>query len=312
MSWSYAAAGIHRTMLLDDVRNRAFQRAIEAAVKPGDVVLDAGAGCGILSLFAARAGAKRVYAVEKTGTAALARLIIERNGLADRIIVLQADMETVSLPESVDVIVSEWLGTIGVDENLLAPLLTARDRYLKAGGRMLPERVTAWMAPVTDPSAAAERVFYRDKPYGFDLSSVFHNWPHEMAWARWPLSSECLLAEPKPMWTHHVHTLPAEQAGLPFRASLEFKTARAAELDGLALWFQADFGDRITLTNAPGAPPTHWIQYVLPLEFGGPVTPGTTLAVEFACIPALPGYCHNAWSARIGRGRWEHHDTRCA
>lgn len=312
MSWSYAAAGIHRTMLLDEVRNRAFKDAIEAAVRPGDVVMDAGAGCGILSLFAARAGAKRVYAVEKTETAALARLVVERNGLADRIVVVQADMATVSLPESVDVIVSEWLGTIGVDENLLAPLLRARDRYLKPGGRMLPESVTAWMAPVTDPSVAAERDFYRGKPHGFDLSCVFRNWPHEMAWARWPLTSECLLAEPQRMWTHHASALPATHAELPFRASLKFRIARAAGLDGLALWFHAVFGDGITLTNGPDAPPTHWIQYLLPLEFGGPVASGTTLAVEFACIPALPGYCHNAWSARIARGRWEHHDTRCA
>lgn len=312
MNWSYDAAGIHRMMLLDEVRMRTFQTAIEAAVRPGDVVLDAGAGSGILSLFAARAGAKRVYAVEKTGTAALARVIIERNGLADRIIVVQADMEAVSLPEPVDVIVSEWLGTIGVDENLLAPLLTARDRYLKARGRILPERVTAWMAPITDPGTRAERAFRRGKPYGFDLSAVFDNWPHQMAWAQWPLASECLLAEPQPMWTHHVQALPAEQARLPFRTSLEFKIVRAVELDGLALWFHAEFGDRITLTNAPGAPPTHWRQYALPLEFGGPVAAGTTLAVEFACIPATAGYCHNVWSARIGRGRWEHHDTRCA
>ena len=177
---------------------------------------------------------------------------------------------------------------------------------------MLPECVRAWMAPITDPSTAAERGFYRGKPYGLDLSAVFGSWPHEMAWARRPLTGECLLAEPKPLWTHHVYTLPAEKARLPFRASLEFKISRAAELDGLVLWFDAELGGGITLTNAPGAPLTHWSQYVLPLKFGGPVAPGVVLTVQFACIPALPGYCHNAWSAKIGSGPWEHHDTRCA
>ena len=297
-------------MLLDDVRNLAYRDAIAASVRPGDVVLDFGAGTGILGLFAARAGARRVYAVEKSETALLARRNIERNDLADRVSVIHGDMETLTLPERVDVIVSEWLGTIGVDENLLAPLLVARDRWLRLGGRMLPEHVTAWMAPVSSADAAAERGFYSGKPYGFDFSLLFETWPHEMAWSQQPLASDCLMAEPHAMWTINVYAFPAAQARLPFRASLRFTAAREGEVDALALWFHADFGGGVTLTNAPGAPRTHWMQYLLPLERGCAVKSGTEIVVEFFCIPASPGYCHNAWSVRIDAGPWEHHDTR--
>jgi predicted RNA methylase len=100
---------IHEVMLRDDIRNQAYRRAIFANVRKGDVVLDVGAGTGILSLFAAQAGARTVYAVERTTIADLARRIVIKNGYGDRIEVIQSDLEAVRLPQRVDVIVSEWL-----------------------------------------------------------------------------------------------------------------------------------------------------------------------------------------------------------
>lgn len=66
-------------MLKDSVRTRAYQRAIEN--NPSDfedkIVLDIGCGTGILSIFAARAGAKHVYAVENAEIALFAREIVK-------------------------------------------------------------------------------------------------------------------------------------------------------------------------------------------------------------------------------------------
>ena len=129
----YAEFEVHRTMICDRMRTGVFRRAIESVVRPGDIVLDVGAGSGILSVFAARAGAARVYAVERTPAAVLARELAAANGVAEIVRVIHGDVTDIELPERVDVIVSEWLGGFGIDEGMLVPVIVARDRWLKPG-----------------------------------------------------------------------------------------------------------------------------------------------------------------------------------
>lgn len=310
MTWTYDSLYIHREMLLDRVRNEAFQRALADAIRPGDTVLDVGAGTGILSLLAARAGAGRVFAVEKTSIARVARRLVAHNGVADRVEVVEGDILTVSLPAKVDVLVSEWLGTIGVDENLLHPVLVARDRWLKPQGRMLPCRVAAWMAPIAHRPLDADTTYLRAQPLDVDLGPIADAASHEMMWPHDPIASADLLAAPQPMWTTDLEHCSAESATLPFRAALRFRVRAAGKLNALAAWFHAEFGNGVVLTNAPDAPATHWRQYVLPLQHPRPVEAGTPVDVEFTCIPDAPGFCQHAWSVRVADARWEHHDTR--
>ena len=83
----------HESMLQDEVRCKAFRDALFEVVTPDSVVLDIGAGTGILSIFAAQAGAKKVYAVERSPVAQCARQIVADNGLSDRVEVFQGEME---------------------------------------------------------------------------------------------------------------------------------------------------------------------------------------------------------------------------
>eukprot|EP00607_Mallomonas_marina_P009991 CAMPEP_0182420156 /NCGR_PEP_ID=MMETSP1167-20130531/4725_1 /TAXON_ID=2988 /ORGANISM="Mallomonas Sp, Strain CCMP3275" /LENGTH=159 /DNA_ID=CAMNT_0024595691 /DNA_START=179 /DNA_END=655 /DNA_ORIENTATION=+ len=108
---SYAHFGIHEEMLKDEVRTKCYLNAIEKNKRlfEGKIVLDVGCGTGILSMFAARAGAQRVFAVECSSIVEQARVIIRDNGFEDKIEVLQGKMEEIELPvESVDIIISEW------------------------------------------------------------------------------------------------------------------------------------------------------------------------------------------------------------
>ncbi len=73
--------------------------------------MDCGAGSGVLSIWAAQAGAAKVYAIEFTDMANHARRMVERNGLSHIVEVIQSSIEDVVLPCKVDFIVSEWMVT---------------------------------------------------------------------------------------------------------------------------------------------------------------------------------------------------------
>lgn len=88
---SYAHHAIHEEMLKDEVRTRTYEMAImeNKHLFQDKIILDVGCGTGILSMFAAQAGAKHVYAVDCSSIVDQARQIIELNGFADRITLIK-------------------------------------------------------------------------------------------------------------------------------------------------------------------------------------------------------------------------------
>lgn len=308
---AYAQLSIHRWMLRDEVRNEAYRKAIAQVVKPGDVVLDMGAGTGILSIFAAQAGARKVYAIERTAIAAVARRMVQNNQVEGCVEVLQDDLEDIDLPEKVDVIMSEWMGSLGVDENMLAPLVMARSRWLKPGGKILPGRVTAFLAPAWAAHFDEELRYWRGKPHGVDMSAIAALTAQEPLMSQSYISVDDLLSAPQVMWTHDAYTSTLAEADRTFESKLSFEVTRGGgQLSGLAAWFTADFFEGHSLTNAPGAPETHWGRFVFPLHGTIEVREGTPIDVEFRCEPSAPGTCEFYWSAKVGDMAIERHDSR--
>ena len=238
----YAEIEVHRTMICDRVRTEAFRRAIDAMVRPGDVVLDVGAGTGILSLFAARAGAARVYAVEQTTIAVLARELAAANGVADVVHVIQGDIMEVELPERVDVIVSEWLGGFGIDEGMLVPVIVARDRWLKLGGIMIPRSVTAWTGLVHDSHLGETTGFLSDNPYGLRLDGLVEMTLNEVIYSGSfrHLAEGDRRSEQGRLWTTDVMRISLEQAQAPQEAEVLLQVRDSGTANALALWFSAD------------------------------------------------------------------------
>src|SRR6188474_876833 len=87
--------GNHANMLLDVDRVAAFARAIAEVVRPGDVVVDVGAGTGILAILAAKAGARRVFAVERGPLSTLIAGAAADSGVADVVTVVRGDARDV-------------------------------------------------------------------------------------------------------------------------------------------------------------------------------------------------------------------------
>uniref|UniRef100_A0A8D0KXY2 type I protein arginine methyltransferase n=1 Tax=Strix occidentalis caurina TaxID=311401 RepID=A0A8D0KXY2_STROC len=125
-------------MMQDYVRTGTYQRAIlqnhsDFKDKVSGIVLDVGCGSGILSFFAAQAGARKIYAVEASTMAQHAEVLVKSNNLTERIVVIPGKVEEVSLPEQVDIIISEPMGYMLFNERMLESYLHAK-KYLKPSG----------------------------------------------------------------------------------------------------------------------------------------------------------------------------------
>lgn len=295
-------------MLQDSVRCKAFQRAITETVTPGCAVLDIGAGTGILSMFAAQAGARVVYAVEQTQIAEVAREIIEENGLRDQITVIQNDMAAIELPEKVDVIVSEWLGGYGVDENLLPIIVLARDRWLKPGGKMIPGSTTGLLAPAFDAFLQRDIDFWRSDPYGIDFDLISRATARKFRCFCNHVTQKHLLCDPKVMWEIDSMTYSHEDAIKPFICQLEFIADRDAEFNCLAAWFRAPLTEDIVLTNGPSDPDTHWGRHIFPIGRIVSVAKGTRVRVDFCLEPQSRGQSKATWEIEVDDYRFRSED----
>ena len=308
----YAEFEVHRSMIRDRVRTEAFRRAIESVVRPGDVVLDVGAGSGILSLFAARAGAARVYAVEQTSIAVLAQELAAANGAADIVSVIQGDVMDIEPPERVDVIVSEWLGGFGIDEGMLVPVIAARERWLKPGGVMIPSSVTAWTALVHDSYLAGTVDFLRDNPYGLDLEDLIEKTVNEISYSGSfrHLAAGDMRSEPRPLWTTHAEIVTLADAQAPHEAETLLPVGVHGTANALALWFSAELTPDISLSVGPGDPPTHWGMTTAPLRSPVSLTPGMTVRARVRTAPARPVGTWTRWAIAMPGADWEEHDEQ--
>src|SRR5262249_32730904 len=123
---------IHESLLKDVNRNRAFYEALKQSVRKGSRVLDIGSGTGIWAITAARLGAERGVAVEgETLLVGLIRAVARDNGVSEQVEVIQADVGQVSLEKEFDVVVSETIGHLIFDEQIVQIMIDARKRFLK-------------------------------------------------------------------------------------------------------------------------------------------------------------------------------------
>jgi protein arginine N-methyltransferase 1 len=136
-------------MVADKGRTSSYDRALRANIRPGAVVLDIGAGPGIMTFLACRAGAAKVYAVEPDDVIQLAQQIAADNGFSSRIEFIQAMTTEIDLPEKVDGIVADIRGRSPLFAKSIVSIIDARDRFLKPEGWMIPTRDTVWAAPVS-------------------------------------------------------------------------------------------------------------------------------------------------------------------
>ena len=167
----------HVTMMNDNYRNSKYLEAIKLAVNDISVdplVLDIGAGSGLLSMMAIANGAREVVACEITNTIAkIAKKIIHKNGYAEKITVINKKSTELKvgedLPKKVDLIISEILAAEFVGEGVRCSILDANKRLLKKDGIMIPESGTIKISLLGSDKKILDVVSVANVN-GFDLS----------------------------------------------------------------------------------------------------------------------------------------------
>lgn len=287
---SYGSFGIHREMISDKVRTDAYRQAIvdNPSLIKGAVVLDVGCGTGILSLFAAQAGALTVNAVEASDKmASVATQIAKNNGLlwnqeqgSGVVKVVNGMVEDLIESgkieaQSVDVLVSEWMGYCLLYESMLSTVLVARDHWLKPGGVILPDTATMFVAGF---GKGATSIPFWENVYGFNMSCIGNELVEDAAHI--PIvdvvDGNDLVTNTALLQVFDLVTMKPDEVDFTASVQLEQKSSHSADVEstvtkcfGIVLWFETSFTSRFckerptVLSTSPYTPPTHWSQTLL-------------------------------------------------
>ncbi|CAO3592151.1 unnamed protein product [Absidia cylindrospora] len=284
---SYAHFGIHEEMLKDEVRTISYREFIyrNKHLFEGKVVLDVGCGTGILSMFAAKSGAKHVYGIDMSNIIHQARIIVKDNGFADKITLIQGKMEEVQLPvDKVDIIISEWMGYFLLYESMLDTVLVARDKYLAEDGMIFPDKATMYIGAIEDGDYKDEKINYWDDVYGFDYSSIKNLAIKE------PLvdtvDGASVMSDACPF--KEIDILTVKKEDLTFKVPFQITAARDDYVHAFICWFDIGFSKchkPIYFSTGPHAKYTHWKQTVFYTPNTLTVNKGETIQGTIACAP---------------------------
>ena len=285
----------HGSVIASTVRTHASREALRRAVKPGSVVLDIGTGTGILAFFACQSGARKVYAIEASDVIEVARETAELNGLADRIEFIQDLSTQVTLPEQVDVIVSDLHSVLPMHETSIASIIDARRRFLAPNGNIIPLYENLWAAVVSDPDFYQSFVgAWANEIHGLNMQNIAQRVTN--TWRRRNTALEELVTEPQ-RWAALDYT-QIEDANVA--GNLTWNISKQCLAHGLSVWFDSTLIDGTCFSSAPGRPSVIYGQGFFPWPEPVSLNPGDVVATTLRAA-VVGSECIWTWNTSISR-----------
>ena len=212
---------------------------------------------------------------------------MQDNNLSHKVQIIRGKVEEITLPEGVDkvdIIISEWMGYCLFYESMLDTVLYARDKWLRPGGLMFPDRATLYITAIEDRQYKDDKINWWDDVYGFDMSSIRKVALTEpivdVVDRNQVVTNNCLIKE------IDIQTMKKED--IPFEAPFHLQIKRNDYIQALVTFFNIEFTHchkRVGFSTAPEAPYTHWKQVVFYLEDYLTCTKGEELYGVFKLKP---------------------------
>mmetsp|Transcript_61090 Transcript_61090/g.71024 ORF Transcript_61090/g.71024 Transcript_61090/m.71024 type:complete len:344 (+) Transcript_61090:160-1191(+) len=284
---SYSHYGIHMEMLKDYQRTTSYRDAMlkNRHMFHDKVVLDVGCGTGILSMFAAKAGARKVIGIDCSSVAVQAREIVKKNGLDHIITILQGKVEEQKIDDKVDIIISEWMGYFLLYESMLNTVLFARDTWGAPGVKLLPDKANMYVCGVEDEQYVHEKFDVWNNVEGFDFS-YFRRLSYIEPLIDTVERSQ-IMTNVSPLASFDLNTVTVPE--LNFKSDFRLVAQKDnVVVHALSVHFDTPFTaghEHVVLDTSPMVPPTHWRQTVLYLINPIRMRQGEHMQCKMTCTP---------------------------
>lgn len=269
----------HFSMMNDKERNDAFYAALKAHITPETVVLDIGTGAGLLSLVAAKLGAKKVYTCEKVAPVAnLAEQIIAQNGYSDRIEVIKKISSEITIgneiPEPVDLLVTEIVDCRLLGEGILPTIIHARKHLVKENACIIPQAGQVFFQAFESAEMVSQNSVAN--VYNFDFQ-LFNQLAHKSTF-----EERCHRFEKKALIKPTVGIDFDFQNGNLENAqrTVYVEAIDSGVLEAICFWFNLNLIDNVNLSNHHENAKSHWGQGIQILKQPIYVRKGEVLKIQ--------------------------------
>ena len=268
---SYNELSIHYQMLQDTARTMKYKKAIESIDMTNKIVMDIGCGTGILSMFCAKHGAKHVYAIEASDLGIITtKNIIKDNNLQDKITVIHGKIEDNELisqfiqAKSIDIIISEWMGSFLICESMIESVIYARDMYLKdKTGILIPENGTISLCPIISNKNYKKVINFWSNVYNFNMKTcenLVKKQFFDRPFCNYIIQTNELISKPIEIRTINMYNCTIDSLEYHKSDLFEYVILNATEFHGFGSWFSVQLSGNIMLNTSPDHPTTHWKQ----------------------------------------------------